>query len=302
MSAKIVILLVVLVGLYDIVNAHAMLQTPPGWNTSPSTSPCTSFTATTVALATWRAGDQVAITWVVVAGDGEGPVSVWIDYAGGSFNPFNAANYTQILVGGTSASIGPHTFISSAIPTDAVCTGKNGLCTIYAKAVGTSWQSCSTVSILPPCSTNCTEPTLPPPACTEATQLSFCTALNGQNVMIPDGFSAGTIDAGTQLTYTNYLANPKVFSNNGTTCAVAYKKFLCALEMPPCAGSNGIAVGAACHSMCTTAMNACKLNSTHANLYPCADLPLCPGESAAVVPIAPVFALLAVFAFLAAVL
>jgi hypothetical protein len=301
MRAKVAVFLVVLVALYDLSNAHAYLTTPPGWNTSPSTSPCKTFTASNTALATWRANERVEIVWTVIATDGEGDVSVYLDTTGGNFANFatSPGSYTQILSGGSSPSLGAHSMLL-AIP-DVNCTGgttKAPLCTIWATQG--NWQSCSTVAILPPCTTNCTDPPLPPPKCEQATGLTFCTSLNNHDVLVPTGFSAATIDQGTKLTYDSYLTNVKVFSNGGAqNCKSLYKTFLCALETPPCPGSDGVAVGAPCHKMCTDAMAACQLNETHTNLYPCSDFPLCPGESAAVA-YAPLFAMIALFSLLAA--
>jgi len=272
--------LVVLVALFALCNGHAYITTPPGWNPSPSTSPCTSFKPATVALASWRADEQASIVWTVIAGDGVGPVSLYIDPAGGEFNGA-LSNYTQIELSneGASTTVAAHTFLFT-VP-DVNCTGPNKLCSIMAIATS-NWKSCSTITILPPCTTNCTAPPPPPPHCVEATGMTFCSSLNQHAVMVPTGFDAATMDASASLTYTNYLANPKVFSNgNDPTCAKDYKAFLCALNTPPCPGSDGVAVGAACHSMCQAAMAACQLNATHANLYPCESYPLCPGEAAA---------------------
>lgn len=302
-ALKAILLIVVLVALYDFTNAHATLITPPGWNPSASTAPCSGFTISTSALATWRAGDSAVVEWQVLAGDGVGDVAIYLDSKGGNFTDFTAsdARYTSILAAGASTTTGKKTFLILNVP-NVICTGTNKLCTIYARSAS-NWRSCSTVAILPPCTENCTIPTLPPPTCVVADNLGFCTALNKHAVMVPYGFSAAVIDAGTSAAYDAYRKNPNVFSNGlSTSCGSLYKKFLCTLNTPPCAGSDGKAEGAVCRKMCLDAMNACQLNATHTNLYPCETYPLCDGETDAASVSSPLVALIALFSLLLALL
>jgi len=291
-ASKISLLLVVLVALYEYANAHAILVNPAGWNQDPSTSPCSKFTKINVALATWRATEQVIVGWKVVAGDGVGDVTVYLDPAGGVFDSTDMSNYTKIGTG-PSPTVSAANILISAVP-NINCTGTNGLCTIMAVSTS-NWRSCSTVAITPPC-VDCPAPTLPPPTCQNAGSLTFCKMYSGRPVYVPIGYTAQSLDAGTQITYTNYIGNPKVFSNPSDTCKTLYTNFLCLLNNPPCPGSDKVAHGAACRQMCTNAMTTCQLNATHNNLYPCDTFPEC--ENAAMAT-APLFAMIALFALLA---
>jgi len=277
MVARKFAVLCVLLALCAYVNAHAELVVPLGWNPNPSkTMPCGGGAPGTVAQSTWIAFTQAAVQWTVVAGDGVGPVTALLDPTGGTTFA-NVSNYVTLFTGQPSLTVAPQTFFFP-VP-NVTCTGKGGLCTVQVFS-SSGWYACSTVAILPPCD-NCTAPPPPPPVCLKATGMTFCTMMNDKNVEVPSGYSAAAIDIDTETTYISYLANKNVFSNgNDATCKSDYMTFLCALKTPPCAGSNGQAIGAACHSMCQAAMSACQLNATHTALYPCSTYPLCPGESA----------------------
>lgn len=305
MAVKAIIFLVALVGLYDLTNAHATLVSPAGWNPSPATQVCSNFAKSNNALATWRAGDSVVVTWDVVAGDGTGDVAIYLDTRGSNFSQSTSreadlSQFVVLLAAGPSTSTGKKYF-SIKVP-DVTCNGTNGLCTIFARSTS-NWRSCSTVAILPPCSENCTAPTVPPPTCVVATGMTFCTGINNRAVMVPYGFSPAVIDAGTYAAYESYRKNPNVFSNGeSATCGKLYKEYICTLNTPPCAGSDGKAVGAVCRKMCRDAMSACQLNVSHVNLYPCDSYKLCDGETDAAVVSSPMLALVAILSLLLALL
>lgn len=72
-------------------------------------------------------GKNNSFTWQVVAGDGNGPVTVSIDTAGGT-------SFTLLQVAATKIpTVGTYT-LTIFVPAGTVCTGTGGLCTVNATA------------------------------------------------------------------------------------------------------------------------------------------------------------------------
>jgi len=264
------------------VLGHAVLKTPTPYNANPSkTAPCglAGTFPTLTSQATWLVGDTVTIVWQMIAGDGNGLVTVVADPNGGT--DFSAANAKPITTFNTNDV---KTYTQSFVVPDISCAAsKDGLCTIQF-ATATNWFSCTRVNIT--ACPGCPAPPPPAPKCTTATGLAFCVGTNQRNnraVLIPEGQSPVVIDAELSATFNSYLNNTNVFTNGkDATCRTDYKTFLCNSQLPLCPGSGeAYSQVSACRAQCRQTMKECQLTELHAALYDCDSLRLCAGESPA---------------------
>lgn len=284
MKAVFALLLVV-----TLVNGHAVLLTPTPFNTNPSTTRACGVASVTTAMmstaqAAWTAGDEVSITWHLVAGDGAGLVQGGFDPLGGTSFTVDAGIATQ-----TTGSSGYYT-INFVVPANLTCDqSPTKLCTFQVHSPG--WFSCTAVSITPKGCTNCDPPPAPQLNCVSVTagSLSFCPSVTSALVT----GSASPSDINTELSnaYTTNLANPNVFvvpNATSTACKTLYQQLLCSMELPACNVSTGALIEGtqACRGLCQKTMEACGIQPAHIGLYDCSDptaFPLCPGESDSVV-------------------
>jgi len=259
------------------VTSHAILVNPSPLNPNPTqASPCGVSTMpnpmTSAPSANWNAGSSVTITWRLVASDGGNAVTGWIDPNGGT-------NFTVQAFPSTShgTATGTNYPIAFTVPT-SIKSCPNGVCTFQVKSNSANpWVSCSMVNITE-CN-GCPEPTPAPAVCKQSGKLNFCTDMSNRNVYVPASADPLVLDNLAKTTFNNYIVNPNVFGNNNTECRQKYKTFLCASNLPPCAGAKQtLAEGAACHGMCTSTMDTCKLTESHKALYDCEALPQCNGE------------------------
>lgn len=265
------------------VLGHAVLKTPTPYNANPSkTGPCglAGTFPTMPSQATWLVGSSVTIVWQMIAGDGNGLVTVSADPNGGTdFSATNAKTITTFQT--TDVRTYTQTF---KVPDVSCAASKDGLCTIQF-ATATNWFSCTRVNIT--ACDGCPVPPPNPPTCVTATGLSFCKtgvdARNNRRVLIPEGQSPVVIDAELSATYLNYLNNTNVFTNGqDSTCRAEYKTFLCNSQLPLCPGSGEeYSQTSACRGQCRETMSQCQLTELHAALYDCDSLRLCAGESPA---------------------
>lgn len=272
-------LLSVIIGLICIIastHGHARLQDPIPLNPNPVvTSTCGVATmpnpTTAKPSATWVVGQSVTVQWLLIAGDGGNAVTGKIDPNGGTTFSTNAWTSTKPI--GTAIQAYPLTFTVPAV------TCPNGVCTFQVSS-NTGWASCAFVNITT-CQ-SCPEPTPSPGTCVVLnTDLDFCVEQSNSDVFVPLNGDPTVIDADAYQTWETNLNKTTVFANGlDATCRQDYRKFLCSLVLPPCAGTGETtAVGAACRADCRTTMSSCQLTELHAALYDCNTLPLCPGES-----------------------
>lgn len=283
------------------VLGHAVLITPPAMNSNPTTLQVCGVTttpdATTSVPALWKVGSTVTVSWRLVAGDGGNAVDAFLSLNGGALK--TDSNFTVTLTKG--AAIGTQTGVNydvSFVVPDVKC---NPLCTFRVNS-NTNWNSCAYVNITK-CA-DCPPPPPPQPKCTTVTApLDFCKSKNGQRVLINQGSSAAAANAEAKNAMTAYLANPLVFFNGASqVCKDLFSEFICGVNLPPCAGSEGgVAVGTVCRTQCKKVMapTACNLTEYHKSLYDCEDTTvfpaLCPGEKASSASFVsfPLFALVA---------
>lgn len=259
---------------------HGVMTSPNPFNPNPTTAnPCgvANLPTTATASATWAIGQQVTVGWHLIAGDGGTTVSGVFDPTGTEV--FTASN-TKLITGFDSLATPSLGFYNQTftVPSVDCSAAKGGVC-LFRMASNTGWNSCTYVNVTD-CPA-CPPPPPPTPQCTPAADntLSFCFGtddLNKQVYILPTD-SATDIQANLKQVYYANLNNTNVFLNgNNTACRQAYLTFLCALDLPPCPGSNDpIAVGSACKTMCQTAMDECQLNPKHEALYDCTALPDC---------------------------
>ena len=106
-------------------------------------------------------------------------------------------------------------------------------------------------------------------SCHIATGLSFCSMMNGQNVVIANGASMAQLDTQAQTAYNDNLPNTNVFANGANSdCQTAYKNLLCFNTFPLCGTSMGV-----CQDACSQVTSKCGLQPQHANLYQCSSYP-----------------------------
>jgi len=263
------------------VLGHAVMRDPTPLNPNPTTSqPCgvTALPTGPTAGAMWAAGNSYSIVWQLIATDGGTMVYGAFDPTGtgATDSSFSVSAWTTPFQMNNGLATYTYTF---QMPSGVTCTGPNGLC-LFRMYTDTNWNSCLFVNV-----TNCADcpqPPTPPPVCKTATDLTFCTASNNKGVYIPSDESPDVIDATLRNVFWANINNTRVFADGTSeTCRSDYLNFLCALDLPPCPGSNEtVAVGAACHGMCVQATTACQLTTIHENLYNCSSYPLCPGEVA----------------------
>lgn len=259
---------------------HGVMTIPTPLNTNPTTqNPCgvANLPQAPVASATWAIGQTVTAGWHLIAGDGGTTVTGVFDPTGTEV--FTTAN-AQLVTGFDGLATPSLGFYNQTFTVPNVdCSAAPGKVCLFRMASNTGWNSCTYVNV-----TNCPECPPPPPPTPKCTQvadntLSFCFGtqdLNKQVYILPTD-SATDIQANLKQVFYANLNNTNVFLNgNDTACRQAYLTFLCALDLPPCPGSNDpIAVGSACKTMCQTAMDECQLNPKHEALYDCTALPDC---------------------------
>lgn len=108
--------------------------------------------------------------------------------------------------------------------------------------------------------------------CATATDLTFCTGVNGKSVALPEtGAPLSSLDTIARETIQLNQLNPMVFDNGASAgCGAAYKDFLCALLFPLCPTSS--VNNRACASRCVDVLNECGVNVTHQFLYDCGQM------------------------------
>jgi hypothetical protein len=266
------------------------MTNPVPWNPSPNKgNPCGGATPPGTTAATYTVGASITVNWRVVAGDGNGPVSL-------SFAPLTGTPQTTPATG----SFGSLTATTSGPTATIVATGPYTLtATLPALAPGvyamqakssTDWFSCATVNITaaqtapannggtPQLVSQCT------PAPTPASPLGFCNQLlPGPTNQIelsanPALSNFRNYDSTVNTVYQANLASRLVFGNalNNAECARAYKRFLCAFEFPKCGVTDGLA---ACKSACYEFSQACDLQDSHKDLYNCAAMQITTSDS-----------------------
>jgi len=159
-------------------------------------------------------------------------------------------------------------FAVGPIPSDIICTGANGLCTVQVSN-GNGWTACSTISIpggsVPPVAA---EPGQP--FCANLTGLSFCTELNGHTGFLNYGTKPVDVDSTLQDTYIKTLGNANVFgAPEADGCGPAYKAFMCAATFPSCDLNTNTQTDHPCNRVCHFAVDTCKLLTSHQYLYTC---------------------------------
>lgn len=271
---------------------HAVMISPIPLNTNPTTAnPCgvAALPTTPVKSATWGIGTEVTVQWKLVAGDGGSSAT-------GTFNPagtlnFNPSTNTALVNAGftlATPTVGS-TFSQKFIVPNVDCSAApGGLCLFRMVSNVNNWNSCTYVNV-----TTCDAcPTPPPPQreCSDEVNnqgpnraLGFCYPTQDTvTVFILENENPVNVQNNLKQVYNANINNTNVFlAGSSTECKNAYRTFLCALDLPPCPGSDGKAEGSACRQMCDNAMNACQLNPIHEALYDCASLPNCPGTSSA---------------------
>lgn len=244
-----------------------------------------------------KGGEDFTIRWNIVATDGSGPI--WVNFnssltAGSLPSPMsfpttrmNAAfdtmgksytgyygnvtvmNFTK-AAGVTTYNVTIPSTVFAALPIgNTVMQVRNG------NANG-GWYSCVMLDIVA-----VAVPTpAPTPTCTTAQGLSFCSAVNGQQIGIPAGFDAVSYNAAAMLAQdallkaeaNDTLINPAVWRNgtgsNDTTmlsavpsaeCIALWKRARCALAFPAC--SAGVYQTNICNSACQALVSTCVLNT-----------------------------------------
>lgn len=259
---------------------HGVMTIPNPLNPNPTTSqPCgvAALPTSPKPSATWPIGQTVTVGWHLIATDGGTSVSGVFDPTGTEV--FTASN-TNLVTGFTGLATPALGYFNQTFTVPNVdCSGAPGGVCLFRMASNTNWNSCTYVNV-----TNCNDcppPPPPSPVCTPANgNMGFCfdtTPTSQIQVYILPGQSPTQIIADIQQVYYANLNNTNVFENgNDTACHDAYRKFLCALDLPPCPGSGSTnAVGGACKTMCQNALDACVINPKHDALYDCTSLPDC---------------------------
>jgi hypothetical protein len=266
----------------SLISGHAVMTNPVAWNPSPSKgNPCGGGAAQGTAAVTYQEGASITVGWRVVAGDGNGAVSLnfvpqsatapTVPAAGAFANPIPTTASPQ----NPPVATGPYT-LSATLPTTLTA----GLYTMQARST-TDWFSCATVNItkIPTAGAGAgTNPTAqiqsqcaPRPAI-----LGFCNNLaqgaSIETALNPALSSMTNYDQTVLATYQANMASTRVFGNaaNNAACAAAYKRFICAFEFPRC--GLPMTTGAACKSACYEMSQACDLQDSHKDLYDCAAL------------------------------
>jgi len=270
------------------VYGHAKLVSPVAFNPNPSkAAPCGDGNFLPGPAANWPPGSQQTLAWTVVAGDGTGQVRAFVDPKGTKNNfpttvpAVNAVptGLTELILTGSPTQV-PTTTIAYTftftVP-NLVCDGPTGYCTIVVFSA-TSWWACTMVNISSAIPiTNTTTTSYPAPTCQNATDLDFCTMVNGKQVSIPFGQSLYDLDHAANRSYYFNMGNPKVFITPQTAgCSSAYKFLVCATTFRRC-GTGIIAncdyyaggYGCFCSKTCYTARDLCGLNATHNGLLNC---------------------------------
>jgi len=254
------ILLCIISGVFG----HAALVTPkPWWWAASRDRPCGGANYTAVPKAVWPVGSNQSVEWWVIAGDGMGEVHVKINLRGNT--DFNNWTYLQWLPFEQPKidKLGYFT-LSTTVP-NVQCDGPNNTCTLqFYTDSGGGWYSCTTVKIV----CNGCEGGIPISRddCVKASNLSFCKAKSGNQVLVPDGQTADQIDKLTQETFDLNHQNPNVFTNGNTSaCMTALNEMLCELYLTPCGNSSSSYTRQKCNQTLTT----CGLTAPHKGLYNC---------------------------------
>jgi hypothetical protein len=192
----------------------------------------------------------------MIAGDGNGPVTIRVDPGGGSTT-------FPVTIGTTAdfQAVQAYDF-SFTLPANLTCNR----CTIQAKSTS-NWYSCASVDIVAP-GTPIPEV---PQTCTVYYGYRFCNARSGLNVVVDQGETQQQVferDAGSVYnTHFAYLNNTNVMANgNDARCVTALKNYLCADAFPVC-GTKG-----SCKTFCDSVIQYCGVQESHLGLFPCAEL------------------------------
>jgi len=258
-----------------------------GWNPNPSTALC-GGQSPQPALFVFPAGAIVGTTadgaknlidlsWDVVAGDGEGPVTIAVDQNGGT--NFNTPG--TVINTDNNPTVAQHA-LAIQIPSGITCSGPGNSCTL--RVIGSNnWQSCVTFLINNAGGSTGSAPAEPTPSC-QAANLptgSFCMYANSlSSVFVPIGTTTQQMDAAALTTYTATRANLKVFSSGLTdpNCGPLYHQYLCeTIFFQAGCGAPGstpssnptLQVATPCRNLCIAMQCLCGLNRTHVGLYPC---------------------------------
>ncbi|KAL0489860.1 hypothetical protein AKO1_009347 [Acrasis kona] len=248
-----------------VVLGHSKLTIPAAWNPNPSTTqPCGGGVAPNGPVVTYTQGNTYPLQWVVVASDGNGPITVSLDTNGGT-----TAFSVPVTVAGVMPATGTKTYNFNITIPNVSCSGANGKCTMQVKSTS-GWYACSSVAITSAVSTPSPAPSATG-TCMKATGLTFCDSVNGNDVLVPFGQTDPiTMDNVLRGTFNNNLNNPAVFATpNATFCQSNYKKFLCGRQFQPCDGSY---LGG-CNQACVALNSICSIKEVHIPLYPCDSYP-----------------------------
>jgi hypothetical protein len=255
----------------SLISGHAVMTNPVAWNPSPSkASPCGGGNAIATVAGTFQEGATIQVGWRVVAGDGNGPVTL-------AFAP--VATPTTFTITGIATSpapvaTGPYT-LTATLP----ATLTAGTYTMQAQS-STGWFSCSTVSITKtaqPATNPGTTPVVASNCLARPNVLGFCSILaqpsTGVKIEISGNPALSNMvnyDTTVNTVFQANMQSTKVFGNAGanTACADAYKRFLCAYEFPICGNTKGGVCKSACYAMSA----ACDLQDSHKDLYDCASI------------------------------
>jgi len=264
------------------VLGHAALVTPSAFNPNPiKTFTCGGPTAGTVNVV---AAGANTLQWKLIASDGAGDVSMFVDPAGvttnfpTSYTGTKAATVQSVGVIGTTTStqVGT-TFTFDYTMPDVTCTGSMGgrtdVCT--AQVVSASnWVACFAFAKTAP--TGNQNPTY---VCSLATGLTACPMVNGKHVNIPTGYTLASLDLEVSTTLNQNLPNTNVFLTGNTPaapgaqqtpCEQSYRAYLCGATFGACAvGTNAPPPVSPCQAVCSQFECWCGMNALHADLYQC---------------------------------
>ncbi|KAI3629448.1 hypothetical protein MIR68_012463 [Amoeboaphelidium protococcarum] len=275
------IALVVVTGLMQMakVDAHARLVMPVPFNTNPTrATPCGGQDSPLSAayIQNFTIGSTVTLNWQLIASDGSGPLTVLYDQSGGV--NFQSSNNITVY-GNTPQALGDYSF-TMTVPNITCGTGNPNVtnyCTAQVKS-SSGWVSCFAFQ-----TGNFSGAVFTPPPttyCTPANQLSFCTSLNNQNILVPTGSSATLQDGLIRQYYDSIVNNTNVFSVGGQSfdCQQRLRYYLCQTQLPYCGRSSYLNANMnKCY--CQNTMGMCGLTEQHRQLFNCTTLPDCPNTS-----------------------
>jgi len=283
-SLTVICVFTLLIGVWS----HARLQYPKPYNPNPSqATPCGGAAALTIPAAIWTQGDTLNMTWVIVAGDGNGQVIMSIDTSGGtSFSGPNAVNIPLVGTNPTSGDNKPY-YYNFQVPLSLTCTSANKMCPVQVHSA--SWYACTNVEVkafvAAASSTGgsgddhtAAVDAVQCETVTAASLISYCLDIVGTDVQIGAGETPKGVDDYVKNTFYQNINNTNVFLNgtNNPECRVLYKNFLCESSFPPCgaAVTTGLRTGGSCRQQCMDTMAACGVTNIHSGLYNCDSYPL----------------------------